>query len=69
MTGRYRYGYGTFPAPNDGAAFCAVNAAQGGPEQGDRQLSIYSDYNNTDHAKGHRIESNVFLQEMRDVIG
>lgn len=58
----YKYGYGAFPAPNGGPAFCAVDSAQGGAEQGDQQLSIYNDYNNMDHAKGYLIESNVFRE-------
>ncbi len=60
--GGYRYGYGAFPAPNGGAAFSAIATGQGGPEQGDQQLSIYDDYNNADHAKGWLIESNVFQE-------
>lgn len=57
------YGYGPFPAPNTGAAFCAIDSGQGGAEQGSQQLSVYSDYNNTDHSKGYRIESNVFHEQ------
>ncbi len=62
-TGTYIYGYGTFPAPNDGFAFCQIDTLQGGPDQGTKQLVVFSDYNNTDHANGNIIESNVF-QEM-----
>lgn len=62
-TGTYLYGYGPFPAPNDGAAFCAVATGQGGTAQGDRQLSVYSDYNNPDHGAGRLIESNVFQEQ------
>ncbi len=61
--GSYWYGYGVFPAPNDGAAFSAIVTGEGGAEQGDQQLSIFSDYNNLDHANGGYIEANVF-QEM-----
>ena len=61
-TGTYLYGYGPFPAPNDGAAFCAVATGQGGTAQGDQQLSVYSDYNNPDHGIGRLIESNVFQE-------
>lgn len=61
-SGRYLYGYGAFPAPNGGPAFSAIDAGQGGPEQGEQQLSVYNDYNNADHAKGHRIESNVYRE-------
>jgi hypothetical protein len=62
-TGTYLYGYGPFPAPNDGAAFCAVATGQGGTAQGDQQLSVYSDYNNPDHGIGRLIESNVFQEQ------
>ena len=61
--GSYLYGYGSFPAPNDGAAFCAIATGQGGPPQGNQQLSVYSDYNNPDHGVGHLIESNVFQEQ------
>lgn len=61
--GGYLYGYGVFPAPNDGAAFCAVVTGQGGVPQGDRQLSVFSDYNNGDHGNGNLIESNVFQEQ------
>jgi hypothetical protein len=62
-TGTHLYGYGPFPAPNDGAAFCAVATGQGGTAQGDQQLSVYSDYNNPDHGLGRLIESNVFQEQ------
>jgi hypothetical protein len=59
----YLYGYGTYPAPNTGAAFCAIDQGQGGPEQGAQQLSVFSDYENADHANGDQIESNVFHEQ------
>jgi hypothetical protein len=62
-THTYLYGYGPFPAPNTGAAFCAIAAGQGGPEQGAQQLSVYSDYNNQDQAQGDWIESNVYHEQ------
>ncbi|HSQ60968.1 MAG TPA: FlgD immunoglobulin-like domain containing protein [Acidobacteriota bacterium] len=58
----YIYGYGPFPAPNGGNAFSAVDAGQGGVEQGAQQLSVYNDYNNTGHALGQWIESNVYRE-------
>lgn len=61
--GAYIYGYGAFPAPNDGSGFCQIDTLQGGVDQGTKQLAVFSDYNNTDHAVGNLIESNVF-QEM-----
>lgn len=61
-TGNYLYGYGKFTAPNGGNAFSALVDGQGGAEQGTRQLSIYSDYDNGDHGNGHTIESNVFRE-------
>ena len=57
------YGYGVFPAPNDGAAFSAIAIGEGGATQGNQQLSIFSDYNNTDHANGAYIEANVFQEQ------
>lgn len=62
----YWYGYGVFPAPNDGAAFSAIVIGEGGVMQGDQQMVAFSDYNNVDHGNGAFIEANVF-QEM--VIG
>jgi hypothetical protein len=59
----YLYGYGVFPAPNDGSAFSAIVSGEGGAEQGDQQLSIFSDYNNTDHGNGNWIEANVFQEQ------
>lgn len=63
QTGGYLYGYGSFPAPNGTPpGFSQIATGQGGPEQGDQQLTIFSDYNNQDHANGHLIESNVFRE-------
>ena len=59
----YWYGYGTFPAPNDGFGFCQIVAGEGNGAQGAQQLVSFSDYNNADHANGAHIEANVF-QEM-----
>jgi hypothetical protein len=62
--GVYQYGYGAFPAPNDGAAFCAVVAGEGGPDQGAQQLSVYSDYNNTAHGNlDWVIETSVYQEQ------
>ena len=58
----YWYGYGVFGAPNDGAAFCAIVMDEGGAEQGMQQLSVFSDYNNTDHPNAY-IEANVFQEQ------
>ena len=59
----YVYGYGPFPAPNDGFGFCQIDIGQGGVEQGFQQLSVFSDYNNGDHAIGRWIESNTYLEQ------
>jgi hypothetical protein len=66
--GDYLYGYGVFPAPNnpDAPAFSLIVTGQGGPEQGAQQLSVFSDYNNGDHAVGNLIESLVFQEQMID---
>jgi hypothetical protein len=60
----YLYGYGPFPAPNGGTAFCALVDNQGGVEQGINQLSVYNDYNNlTAHDAGYLVEANVYREQ------
>jgi hypothetical protein len=59
----YLYGYGPFPAPNPGGGFSALIGGQGGPGQGAQQLSVYSDYNNGDHANGNLVEANVYREQ------
>ena len=39
-------------------------SSQGGMDQGMQQLSVFSDYNNTDHGNGFLIESNVFQEQL-----
>lgn len=60
--GDYLYGYGVFPAPNHNLAFSQITLLEGGDEQGLQQLSVFSDYENADHAVGNLIESNVFQE-------
>jgi len=63
-TGTYLYGYGPFVAPNDGFAFCQVDSGQGGVDQGEQQLVVFSDYNNAGaHDVGNLVESNVFQEQ------
>ncbi len=60
----FLYGYGPFGAPNGSGAFCALDTLQGGPLQGNLQLSVYSDYNNTGaHGAGDQVESNVYHEQ------
>jgi hypothetical protein len=59
----YWYGYGPFPAPNGGPGFSGIDIGQGGPDQGDQQLVVYSDYNNSLHGIGAFIEANVFQEQ------
>jgi hypothetical protein len=61
--GAYLYGYGVFPAPNHNLAFSQIVPGEGGDAQGLQQLSIFSDYENADHANGNLIESNVFQEQ------
>ena len=66
--GDFKFDYGPFPAPNGGSAFSAVDAGEGGPEQGEQQLVIYSDYNccfttGEGHFNGtDLVESSVFQE-------
>ncbi len=65
--GTYLYGYGPFPAPNNIGNWCDITTGQGGVEQGEQQLSMYNDYNNTDHALGYLIESNLYQEQVLPV--
>ena len=56
----YWYGYGPFPAPNDGGGFCTV-----GVGDYSQFLNVFSDYNNGDHPNAN-IESNVFQEQVID---
>ena len=63
------YNYGPFPAPNGGfggPAISAVVAGEGGPDQADQQLVVFSDYNNGNHGDGSGaiIETNVFQEQV-----
>ncbi len=59
----FLYGYGPFPAPNGPPpAFSALATGQGGPTQELIQLTVFSDYENADHAGSRWIESNVFQE-------
>ncbi|NNF67908.1 MAG: hypothetical protein HKM98_10405, partial [Gammaproteobacteria bacterium] len=64
VSGNYLYGYGPFPAPNDGGGFSGVSVGEGGAEQGAQQLNTFSDYNNsTEHGNGNPVESLVFVEQ------
>ncbi|MGB5324169.1 MAG: VPLPA-CTERM sorting domain-containing protein [Pseudomonadales bacterium] len=62
--------YGPFPAPNGGPAFSAIDAGQGGVDQGAQQLSIYSDYNNPNHdpiANNGPVVTRVFQEQFNNI--
>ena len=59
----FLYDYGVDPAPNGGAGFSSVTADQGGAAQGAQQLTVFSDYNNTDHATGKWIETLLYQEQ------
>jgi hypothetical protein len=60
----YGYNIPLDPAPNGQVeGYSALVTGEGGAEQGDQQLSIFSDYNNqAAQTQGDRIESNVFRE-------
>ncbi len=60
----YLYGYGPFPAPNHSLAFSQIVLGEGGAEQGEQVLVVFSDYENADHGNGLLIESNVYQEQM-----
>ncbi len=59
----YIYGYGPYPAPNHSLAFCQIITGEGGEQQGEQVLSVFSDYENADHGNGNLIESNVYQEQ------
>ncbi len=59
----YYWGYGPYPAPNGGAAFCGIDVGQGGTAQGAQQMVVYNDYNNGEHANGNLVEANVYHEQ------
>jgi hypothetical protein len=62
--GDYDYGYGPFLAPNGDTAFSGIAIGQGGPQQGNQQLVVFSDYNNgSAHASGQLVEALLFQQQ------
>jgi len=62
--GGYLYGYGPYPAVNNIGNWQDIASGQGGPEQGNQQLVVYSDYANGDHGVGNLIESNCFQEQV-----
>jgi hypothetical protein len=62
--GAFIYGYGPFPAPNNIGNWCDIVTGQGGPEQGEQQLVMYSDYANGNHGEGNLVESNLFQEQV-----
>ncbi len=56
------YDYGVFAAPNGGAGFSSITSGSGSATQGTQQLTVFNDYNNSDHATGKWIET-LFYQE------
>jgi hypothetical protein len=61
-----QYGYGNFVAPNHGRGVSAVVTGQGGTEQGNNQLSIYSNYDDSVHGSGGILETNMFREATID---
>jgi len=52
-TGVFQYEYFGPSAPNGGPGFSAIATnGEGGPQQGQQYLNVYSDYYNQDHAPG-----------------
>jgi hypothetical protein len=61
--GTYITGYFVGGAPNGSSAFSGVTVGAGGPQQGQKQLVVYSDYNNAgSHGSGQLLESLVYQQ-------
>ncbi len=64
--GNYLWGHGPWPAPNNQTPgnWEDIVSGQGGPEQGNQQLVVYSDYGNAEHGNGNLVESNLFQEQV-----
>jgi len=64
--GNYLWGHGPWSAPNNQTPgnWQDIVSGQGGPEQGDQQLVVYSDYGNAEHGNGNLVESNLFQEQV-----
>jgi hypothetical protein len=61
--GDYITGYFHGGAPNGSSAFSGVTVGAGGPQQGQKQLVVYSDYSNAgSHSSGQLLESLVYQE-------
>lgn len=54
--------YGPDPAPNGAAAFSVIVSGEGEAAQGERQLSVFSDHENTDHAAGNLVAGTAYWE-------
>ena len=59
----YWYGYGVYPAPHGTCGFSSLALGEGGPDQGAKQLVVYSDYCNPQHGYAW-IEANVYQEQV-----
>jgi hypothetical protein len=59
------WGHGPWPAPNNQTPgnWEDIVSGQGGPEQGEQQIVVYSDFQNGEHANGNWVESNLFQEQ------
>ena len=65
--GGYQYNGGL--APSDGPQVSAINTSEGGPGQGDKVLSVYSDYDNRafqENGNPAAVETLVFQEQLLD---
>jgi len=61
--GDFWYTYGPFAAPNGTPGFSSVAVGQGGSSQGEQQVVVYNDYNNTGHIDGAQLIEAIFYRE------
>jgi len=68
--GGFKFGFGPFPAPTTSGQVSGIATGEGGPEQGDKQLVVFSDYNCCQPDEGHfgtdMVETIVF-QEVNSI--
>ena len=56
-------GYGPFPAPNNSGNVSSIASGEGGAEQGEQYLNVFSDYANAGHGAGVPVTASVFQEQ------
>ena len=72
-TGSFKFGFGPFAAPTTSGQISGIPTGEGGPEQGDNQLVVFSNYDCCQPGEGHfstdQVETIVFQEPYPESTG